>query len=125
MALVVLAAYSSSNRQESEHMRTAKVHIPLVQGVYPGPTRCYELDPPLPDPDATGHLEYVAVCVQPGRARHQLPELLVFAAEPVAGAPVSMRRLPGSGPLYAGPTDPDHGWRWALIALGVTGVVGD
>ncbi|KIA62994.1 hypothetical protein FG87_21675 [Nocardia vulneris] len=100
------------------------MHVPLVQGIYPGPTRCYKLSPPLPNPDGAGEFEYVAVCVQPGRPRHQLPELLVYAAEPVRGAPVgpSMKKLPGSQPLYAAPADDDDGWRWALLSLGVTEV---
>lgn len=103
-------------------MRTATVHIPLIDGIYPGPTRCYELSPPLPDPDGPGMIDHVAICVQPGRVGHQLPELLVFAAAPLTGAPGSMRKLPGSGPLYFWPDDPDDGWRYALTILGVNAV---
>lgn len=106
-------------------MRTAKVHIPLIDGVYAGQARCYELDPPLPDPDSGVPRQYVTVVIQPGRASHQLPEALVFAAEPQFGAPVgpSMMRLPGSGPLYFEPVDPEDGWRYALMQLGVTEIV--
>lgn len=103
-------------------MRTAKVHIPLIDGIYAGQARCYEVDPPLPDPDNGSPRQYVTVIIQPGRAGHQLPEALVFAAEPQFGAPVgpSMMRLPGSGPLYFQPEYPEHGWLYALMPLGVT-----
>lgn len=106
-------------------MRTAAVQIPLIDGIYSGHSRCFRLDPPLQDPDNGIAHEYVTVVVQPGRRNHQLPELLVFAAEPRTGAPKgpSMKKLPGSGTLYFWPTDPDHGWRYALLALGVTEIV--
>ncbi|WP_157119807.1 hypothetical protein [Nocardia xishanensis] len=102
------------------------MHIPLVEGIYPGRTRVYKLDPPLPDPDNGNAHEYVAVVVQPGRRNHQLPETLVFAANPINGGPKgpSMKRLPGSGILYFWPDDPDDGWRWALMQLGVTQIEG-
>lgn len=120
--LVAPAASMSSNQQEA-NLRTATVHIPLVDGIYPGPTRCYALSPPLADPDGPGSITHVAICVQPGRANHQLPELLVFAADSQTGGPRgSMRKLPGSGPLYFWPDDPDDGWRYGLLALGVDAV---
>jgi hypothetical protein len=34
-----------------------------------------------------------------------------------------MKKLPGSATLYFDPDDPDHGWKYALLALGVTDVV--
>jgi hypothetical protein len=106
-------------------MRTATVHIPLVEGIYPGRTRVYRLDPPLSDPH-NGHVhEYVAVVVQPDRRTHYLAETLVFGANPLNGGPTgpSMKKLPGSATLYFDPDDPDHGWKYALLALGVTDVV--
>ncbi len=108
-------------------MRTAFVHIPEVDGIYPGPTRCYRLDPKLPNPDGGPPIEYVSVCVQPGLAGHQLPEVQTFAAEARVGAPlgVTMKKLPGSQPLYFRPADPNDGWRYALIALGVTRIEGE
>lgn len=106
-------------------MRTATVHIPLIDGVYAGRARCYQLNPPLPDPDSGQDHEYVAVVVQPGRRNHQLAEVLVFAANPMNGAATAMKKLPGSGTLYAEPDDPDHGWKYALLALGVDKVIGE
>lgn len=105
-------------------MRTATVHIPLVQGIYSGAARVYRLDPPLPDPERDRMHHHVAVVLQPGRRGHQLPELLVFAAT-ATGGPVgpSMRKLPGSGTLYFWPDDPEHGWQYALMQLGVTGIL--
>jgi hypothetical protein len=106
-------------------LRTAKVHIPLIDGIYSGRARCYELDPPLIEPDNGVERPYVTVVVQPGRAGHQLPEVHVFAAEPQFGGPVgySMQKLPGSCTLYSLPDDPEHGWQYALMQLGVTAIV--
>jgi hypothetical protein len=53
---------------------------------------------------------------------------------PTAGTTISPKRWcsgrirstaarPGSATLYFDPDDPDHGWKYALLALGVTDVV--
>jgi hypothetical protein len=96
----------------------------LIDGIYTGQARCYKLSPALTDPTTGEEHEYVSIVVQPGTPRHQLPEVLVFGAEPKFGGVNgrSMKKLPGSGTLYDQPTDPEHGWRYALIQLGVTEV---
>lgn len=102
-------------------MRVAHIHIPLIQDIYPGPTRCFRLDPPWPDPESGESVEYVSACVIGGVAGSQLPDVMVVAAEPLHGAPKgrSMRKLPGSATLYFKPEDPEHAWAYGLMALGV------
>lgn len=103
-------------------MRTARVHIGLLDGIHDGPSRCYQLDPPLVEPQTGVDIEYITVIIQGGYKKQQLPELLVFAANPINGGAMSMKRLPGSQPLYFWPDDYEHGWHLALLSLGVTEV---
>jgi hypothetical protein len=103
----------------------ARIHIPLIEGIYTGQARCYELDPPYKDANSGKECRYVSIAVQPGITNHQYPEVLIFAAEPQYGgvAGSSMMKLPGSGTLHFHPDDADDGWRYALIALGVSEIV--
>lgn len=100
------------------------MHIDLLDGIHDGPARCYQLSPPLIEPQTGAAVEYVTVVVQGGYRQQQLPELLVYAANPANGGATSMKRLPGSQPLYFWPDTPEHGWQYALLSLGVTEIVG-
>lgn len=106
-------------------MRKAKVHIPLIDGIYSGNGRCYEIDPPFIDPDSGAERRFITTVVQPGITNHQFPDVLIFAADEKTGAATgfSMKRLPGSTTLHFHPETDEDGWHYGLIAFGVTGIV--
>ncbi|MFC9892099.1 hypothetical protein ACFVMC_00255 [Nocardia sp. NPDC127579] len=96
-------------------MAKATIHVADVGG-YPGPARCFEVDPPY------GGARYVTVWVQRSFGQHQLAEACVVpATETGACAEHSLKRRPGSYVLHEEPNTPQRidGAYWlALLMLG-------
>lgn len=99
-------------------MATATLHLADVGG-YPGPARCWKLDPPV-QIDAA-HYDYATVWVQPGYAWQNAEVGTVIAHESGAVAGSTVHRRAGSFTLQGDADTPEYIDGCHLLALQLLG----